>query len=245
MPARDCRQITFLITWKKAAASRSLTVLLAGFLALLAYVWIKDSYITCLRFFLFLFPYIFLFLSQDMFRDEIDSGALENVLFLNGRFRSYLLTKNLVLASIALAGSAALFLMLAVYGVGTGSFSALSLVQFGLGVLVGVYYLLAGGLLSFFFKGGSNVLLLILGQVFLVIGLFLSATQRTGLIDLLTADALPNAAAKLEFFLLAAPFPNILINRRSAVFILGLAVLGGLWFGLQRLKVRSLEILKR
>ncbi len=245
MPARDCRQIAFLITWKKAAASRSLAVLFAGFLALLAYVWVKDSYITCLRFFLFLFPYIFLFLSQDMFRDEVDGGALENVLFLAGRFRSYLLNKNLVLAAIALAGSAALFLLLTVYGISVRAFSALSLVQFVIGVLVGIYYLVAGGLLSFFLKGGSNVLLIILGQVFLVIGLFLSATQRTGLIGLLTADALPDSAAKLKFFLLAAFLPNVIIVRRSAAFILGLAALSALWFGLQRLKVRSVELLKR
>jgi NADH:ubiquinone oxidoreductase subunit K len=108
-----------------------------------------------------------------------------------------------------------------------------------------VYYILAGGLLSFFFRGGSNALLIVLAQVFLVIGLFVSATQRTGLIDLLTADVLPNAAAKIEFFLLAVFLPNVIITRRSAAFILGLAILAGLWFSLQRLKVRSLELLKR
>jgi len=230
---------------KKAAASRNLAVLLTVFLGLLGYIWIKDSYITCLRFFLFLFPYVFLFLSQDMFRDEVDSGALENVLFLYGRFRSYLLTKNFVLASIALAGSTALFLLLTIYGISAGFFPVISLVQFGFGILVGMYYLLAGGLLSFFFKGGSNVLLIILAQVFLVIGLFLSATQRTGFIDLLTADALPDTAAKFQFFLLAVVLPNVIIVRRLAAFILGLAALAALWFGLQRLKVKSVEIFRK
>jgi hypothetical protein len=245
VPSRNRRKIAFLITWKKAAASRSLAVLLAGFLALLAYVWVKDSFNTCLRFFHFFFPYIFLFLAQDMFRDEVDGGALENVLFLGGGFRDYLLAKNLVLTAIALALSAAIFLALIVYGISARSFSSLSFVQFLIGVLVGVYYLLAGGLLSFFFKGGSNVLLIILGQVFLVVGLFLSATQRTGWIDLLTADALPDAAAKLKFFLLAAVLPNVIIGRRSAVFVLGLAALAALLFIVQRFKIKSVEILKR
>ena len=234
-----------MITWKKAAASRGLAVLLAGFLALLAYIWFKDSYATCLRFFHFFFPYVFLFLSQDMFRDEVEGGALENVLFLGGGFRDYLLAKNLALIAVALAVSAAIFLLLTVYGILVRSFSALSLVQFIIGLLVGVYYLLAGGLLSFFLKGGSNVLLVILGQVFLVVAIFLSASQKAGLVDLLTAETLPDAAAKIKFFLIAVLLPNVIISRRSAVFILGLAALAVVWFIGQRFKVKSVEILKR
>jgi len=241
----DRRQVAFLITRKKAAGSRSLITLLAGFLALLGYIWVRESYGSCLRFFLFLFPYVFLFLAQDLFREEIESGALENVLFIDGGFRGYLLARTHVLAAFALAVSAVLFLILAAYGISVRAFSWVFLLQFLVGVLAGVYYLLAGGLLSFFFKGGSNVLLVVLSQVFLVIGIFLSATQKTGLIGLLTAETLPNATAKLKFFLLAALLPNIVIVRPSAAFVLGLAVLAVLWFVLQRVKVKSVEVLRR
>jgi hypothetical protein len=180
-----------------------------------------------------------------MFRDEVEGGALENVLFLGGGFRYYLLAKNLALIAAALAVSAAIFLPLAVYGISAGSFSSVSLLQFIIGLLVGVYYLLAGGLLSFFLKGGSNVLLVILGQVFLVVAIFLSASQKAGLIGLLTAETLPDAAAKVKVFLIAVLLPNVIISRRSAVFILGLAVLAVVWFIGQRFKVKSVEIMKR
>ncbi len=245
MPSRHQRQIAFLIGRKKAAASRSYLVLLAGFLALVAYVWANDNYLDALRFFLFLFPHIFLFLSQDMFREEIESGALENILFLDGRFRGYLLDKNLVLGSIGLALSAALFIVLAVFGIASGEFSAIFLLQFAVGTLVGVYYLLAGGLLSFFFKGGSNVLVVILGQVLFVIGLFFSATRRTGLIDLLTANDFPGAAAKFKLFLLSLLLPNLAISKRLPAVLLGLAAIAVLLWIIERRKIASVEIAKR
>ena len=95
MPSRNHLQAAFLIVRRKAAASRTLPALFAGFGLLLGFLWAKDSFSLALRAFLFLFPYLFLFLSQDMFRDEIDSGALENVIFVNGGFREYLFSKLL------------------------------------------------------------------------------------------------------------------------------------------------------
>ncbi len=73
-----------MITLKKTAVSRGSFILLAGFLLLIAYLWVNESYPGAMRFFLFFCPHVFLFLSQDMFREEIESGALESVLFLTG-----------------------------------------------------------------------------------------------------------------------------------------------------------------
>jgi len=49
---------------------------------------------------------MFLISVQDTVRSDIEGGALENVLFLGGRFRGFLSAKSLVLA-VAVAGYAA------------------------------------------------------------------------------------------------------------------------------------------
>ncbi len=143
MPSRNHRQAAFLIVRRKAAASRTLPALFAGFGALLGFLWAKDSFSLALRAFLFLFPYLFLFLSQDMFRDEIDSGALENVIFVNGGFREYLFSKLLILSVVGLAASAAVFSVLAACGVASGPARIVPghLVQLLAGASAGLYYL--------------------------------------------------------------------------------------------------------
>lgn len=245
MPSRDSLKVAFFIAWKKVLSAKINYFLLLGFIALLGYIWQKDSFSLSLKAFLHLFPYLFLFISQDMVRDEIDSGCLENVLFLKGHFRSYLLKKNLFLAAVAFSCSLALFLVLAAYGLITNQFSSLYLLQFIAGVVAGIYYLSLGGLLSFSFKGGSNVLLVILGQVFLFIGLLLSATKRGGFISSLDKASFPDLASRLKFLVLALVFPNVIIAKRFIVYALGIAALTLLVLGLQRAKIRNLELLRK
>jgi hypothetical protein len=247
MPSRDLREAAFLIVRRKAAASLILPALFAGFGALLGYLWIKDSFALALKAFMLLFPYLFLFLSQDMFRDEIDSGALENVIFVNGGFRDYLLSKILILALVGLAASLAVFAGFAACGLGSGfeRITSGQLAQLLAGALAGLYYLAVGGYLSFFFKAGSNVLVVIIGQVFLAIAFFLSMTARHGWVEAILSNTFPDFVSRLRFLGLALVFPNAVIVRRHPIFIGGLAVAALVVFYLEWGKIRKLELYRR
>ena len=86
-------KITASLTCRKLMSAKSLFGLAAILALVPGYVWLKDSPETALDFFLFLFPYFFLLPTQDMVRGEIESGCLENALFLRLDFRRYLLEK--------------------------------------------------------------------------------------------------------------------------------------------------------
>jgi hypothetical protein len=244
MPSRNLLRAAFLIIRRKAAGSRALPAFLAGFGTLLGFLWLKDSFAIALRAYLFFFPYLFLFLAQDLFREEIDSGALENVVFVNGGFREYLLAKLLILAASGLAVNLALLAVLAACGLGEApeGLTAGCLAQFAVGCLAGLYYLAAGGYLSFFFRAGSNVLVVIIGQVFLGIGFFLSMTARRGWVEEMVSGRFPGLARKLRFLGLALVFPNAVSVRRDPVFIAGLTLAGLGLFGLVRRRLARLEL---
>lgn len=247
MPFRNLQKAALLIIRRKAAASPSWPAFLVGFAALLGFLWIRDSYSLALRAFVFLIPYIFLFLSQDMFRDEIDSGALENIIFVNGGFRRYLISKVLILGLFGLAASSAGFTALSACGLalGSGQITFGSLAGLLIGALGGLYYLAVGGYLSFFFRAGSNVLVVIIGQVFLAIGFFASMTAKRGWVEAFLSDDFSSIARKLRFFALALLFPNAVIIRKSPLFVAGLALASLGVFTLCWLRVRRLELFRR
>jgi hypothetical protein len=180
-----------------------------------------------------------------MMNDEIHSGVLENAVFAGGRFRDYLLIKNALVAALALGVTLVLFSALIFYGLVSYQFEAAFLGQFATGVLVGVYYVAAAGILSFFFKAGSNVLIIFVGQVLLLVGLLFTASQRMGLAERLTASSFPGIGAKLEFLAVSLVFPNIIIARRNGLFVAGLGAITALLFSLQVWKIKSLEMRKR
>jgi hypothetical protein len=180
-----------------------------------------------------------------MMSEEISSGVLENVFFVGGRFRCYLISKNALVAAYALGITLVLFSGLALYGLATRQFEARVLGQFAVGILVGAYYVALAGFLSFFFRAGSNVLIILLGQVLLFVGLLFSASQRTGLAERLTASSNPGIGSKLEFLAVSFVLPNIVIARRFWLNVLGLGAMTALFFGLQIWKIKSLELWKR
>jgi hypothetical protein len=243
MSARDCFPVVFFITWRKLVSARANSFFLAGFLFLLVLFWVKGDFILSFRLFLFLFPYVFLLQARNMIRDEVDSGALENVLFLDGGFKSYLLLKNAVIIAAALAVGLPLLAVYSFYGLATHRFFVLSFVQFGTGILAGLYYLALAGFLSFFVRAGTNVLLVVLGQFLIFFGLLISAAQRPEWVGKLASSS-PDLAARLEFLGLAVVFPNIIIVRGSWSGALGLGALTGLLFGIQLSKTGSLELRK-
>ncbi len=244
MLARDRLQVNFYLTGKKALAAKSAFIPPLVIAIFLAYIWVKDSYSMCLKFFIYLFPHIFLFFSQDMAKEEVESGALENVLFFEGKFKSYLWAKNFCLFLIGCGLSAAAMAFLAAYGLAVGEFPGKSFAKFGIGLVAGAYYVALGGFLSFYFKGGSNVLIVILGQLSLFIGLIFSVTTKSGFIDCLANAHFPDWASKLKFFIFLAFFPNTIVSEKH--FLYGFVVVGlsCLFLLLQRAKLHSLELKK-
>jgi ABC-type transport system involved in multi-copper enzyme maturation permease subunit len=234
-----------LITWKKLISARVNFFVLSGFILLLTYLCVEDSYSLSFRAFLYLCPFLFLFFSQDMVNDEIRSGYLENVLFAGGRFRSYLLSKNVLISAGVLGLALVGFSGFALYGLTTRQWEAHFLGQFASSLLAGVYYVALAGFLSFFFRAGSNVLVILLGQGALFVGLLFTATQRMGLLERLTESSFPGAGAKLEFLAVSFVVPNIVIARRSWLNLLGLGMMTALFFSLQIWQIKSLEFQRK
>ncbi|MBM3284986.1 MAG: hypothetical protein FJY81_03865 [Candidatus Aminicenantes bacterium] len=245
MPACDRLKVDFLLVQKKVLAAKSAFVPPLVLVLVIAYVWARDSASLAMKFFLFLFPHIFLFFSQDMMRDELESGALENILFMDGRFRSYLLSKNSFLFLMASGVAVTALAVLAVCGLAVGDLPASFAPQFGMGLVAGAYYIALGGYLSFFFRGGSNALIVIVAQLSLFIGLLFSAAQKSGFVDHLVSASFPGWGSRIKLFIFLGIFPNMVASENYFIYSLAVAGLGCFFFILQMMKLRSLELKKR
>jgi hypothetical protein len=238
----------FPLTWRVVrqrlfASPLALAAALA-FPALVVFIGVRDSYGAAVRFFLFFFPHGFLIAAQDMVRTDIESGALENVLFLGGRFRGFLWAKSFVLAAAVGAYACGLFVLLVAWGAVTGAFEPVHLAQFALGLLAGFYYIGLAGTLSYFLKAGSNAVALLLAQAAVVVALLFSVTSRTGLLDHAASGRFPGPGPALVFGGLVAVLPNVVVS--PSLFVFGAEVLAGLVLALltQSRLARRLELKK-
>lgn len=242
MPDRPRRQVTFRLTWLRLRRSPAAWAAAAAFPAFILFLWIKESYGTALRSFLILLPHAFLFLSQDMVGDEIREGRLENVLFLGNGFKDHLFGKNAVLVLTGAVYGLGLFIPLWVIGLVTHRSGWGDLFGLVVALLAGVYYVMLGGLLSHYLKGGSNVLALIVVQAAAFMGLLFSAAHRSGFLDLLGVGHFPGFVAKLEFLAFAAVLPNVVVAGRLRPHVLWIVGLIALALFVQWIKVRRLEL---
>jgi len=236
--------LTWRVTRRRLVASPLTLAAGLAFPAVVVWIGIRDSYETAAKFFFFLFPHVFLIAAQDMVRTDIDGGALENVLFLGGRFRRFLWAKNFVLAGTVGAYTLLLFALLSAWGLAVGKFSPVHAARFGMGLLAGFYYIGLAGTLSYFLRAGSNALVLLLFQAAAVIGLLFSVTSRTGFLDYAASGRFPGLGSKLLFGGLVAVLPNVVVAGRLAAF--GAEVLAGLALSLfvQDRLARGLELRK-
>ena len=244
MSARDVLAVALFITGKKLLSARANLILLGGFLVLLAIIWIKGAFNFAFRLFLFLYPHFFLFLTQDMVKDEVDSGAFENLLFVGGKYKSYLGWKNGIIGVVALGTGLTFFAAFSIYSCAVRQFAAVFILQFAAAVLAGLYYQSLAGFLSFFLKSATNVLVVVLGQVLAFFLLLLSATQIPDWLERLLSSSLPGWTAKLEVLALLTIVPNAIVVRRSWWAFLAVGLLAGLFFCFQLLKIRALELRK-
>ena len=242
MPDRSLLALTWRIMRRRLVSSPLAVGAGLSFPAFIAWVGISHSYGTAVKFFFFLLPHMFLISVQDSVRSDIEGGALENVLFLGGRFRGFLCAKSLVLA-VATAGYAAgLFGLFAAWGLVVGGFDPVFFGRFVLCLLAGAYYVAVAGILSHFLRGAANVLFLLLAQSAAVIGLLFLTTSRNGILDYAATGHFPGPGPKLVFGALVAVLPNVVVSGKLLYF--SGEVLAGLGLALfvrERL-IRRLEI---
>jgi hypothetical protein len=236
--------LTWQVTRRRLIASPLTLASCLAFPAVIVWIGLGDSYETAAKFFFFLFPHVFLIAAQDMVRSDIDGGALENVLFLGGKFRRFLWAKNFVLAGAGGAYVLLLFALFSAWGLALGEFRPIHAAQFGMGLLAGFYYIGLAGTLSYFLRAGSNTLVLLLAQSAALVGLLFSATSRTGFLDYAASGRFPGIGSKLLFGGLVAVLPNLVVSGRLAAF--GAEILAGLALLLfvQHRLVRALELEK-
>jgi hypothetical protein len=215
-----------------------------AFPAFIAWIGLADSYGTAAKFFFFLLPHVFLIAAQDIVRTDLESGALENDLFLGGRFRGFLGAKSYVLAAAVGIYACGLFGLFAVWGLAVGAFEPVFAARFGLALLAGFYYVSLAGILSFFLKGGSNVLALLLAQSAAVVAIIFSASSRTGLLDYAASGRFPSAGPMLLFGGLTAVLPNVIVSGRLTVFAAEVAAGLGLVLFIQGRLARTVELAK-
>jgi hypothetical protein len=240
----DLLPLTWRVTRKRLVASPLALVAALAFPALVVWIGLNDSYGTAAKFFFFLLPHVFLVAAEDTVRTDLESGALENVLFLGGRFRGYLRAKSYVLAAAVGAYACFLFALFAAWGFAVGSFEPVFAVRFALALVAGLYYLALAGALSYFLRAGSNVLALLLAQAALLVGLLFTATSRTGILDYAASGKFPGLGPKILFGGLVALLPNVIVSGRLVVF--AAEVLAGLGLALvaQSRLARSAELEK-
>jgi hypothetical protein len=240
----DLLPLTWRVTRKRLVASPLALVAALAFPALVVWIGLNDSYGTAAKFFFFLLPHVFLVAAEDTVRTDLESGALENVLFLGGRFRGYLRAKSYVLAAAVGAYACLLFALFAAWGFAVGSFEPVFAVRFALALVAGLYYLALAGALSYFLRAGSNVLVLLLAQAALLVGLLFTATSRTGILDYAASGKFPGLGPKILFGGLVALLPNVIVSGRLVIF--AAEVLAGLGLALvaQSRLARSAELEK-
>jgi hypothetical protein len=234
--------LTWRVIRRRLFASPLAPAAALAFPAFVVWTGIADSYGTAARFFFFLLPHVFLIAAQDAVCTDRDSGVLENVLFIRGRFRGFLAAKPVVLAAACAVYAVVLFGLFAAWGAAVGGFEPVFALRFGLSLLAGAYYVALAGVLSHWLKSGSNVVALLLAQAAALGLLIASASARTGLLDYAAGGRFPGLGPKLQFGALVAVLPNVVVSGRLPVF--AAEVLAGLVLGLvvhDRL-VRRLEI---
>ncbi len=235
--------LTWRVTRRRLLGSPPAIAAALAFPAFVVWLGLTDSYGTAAKFFFFLLPHVFLISAQDAVRSDIESGALESVLFLGGRFRGFLGLKGLALAAGAGAYAVVLFALFAAWGLAAGGFEPAFGLRFALALLAGFYYIALAGALSYVLRAGSNVLVLLLVQAAAVGALIFSTTARTGLLDHAATGEFPGWGPRLLFGALAAVLPNVVVSGRLPAFAaevlagLGLAVL------VQSRLARRLELL--
>jgi hypothetical protein len=242
MPDAALFALTWRLTRRRVLTSPPAIAAWLAFPAFVGWIGLSHSYGTATKLFYFLLPHLFLIAGQDSVRADLDSGALENALFMGGRFRDFLRARGIVTAAAAGMYALALFGLFAAWGLVLGEFRATDLIRFGLALLAGLYYIALAGALGHFLSGGANVLALLLAQAAVVLAIVFTTSTRTGLLDYAATGSFPGPGPKLLFAGLTALVPNVTVTGRPSPFAAEVLVLFLIAASLWSCLIRRLEI---
>lgn len=180
-----------------------------------------------------------------MVKEEIDKGFLENVLFIRSDFKDYLLKKNFFLILVAGLYSLTIFGLFVLSELIAHEFSLVYFYQFLVGIIVGTYYIFLGIFFSFFLKGGSNVLVLIIAQLFVLVGGLLGTAKNSIFLDYLDKGAFPDVISRIKFMALIVLFPNLTVSKKFLIYSLEIIALCFILYLLQKIKAQKLELIRK
>lgn len=219
---------------------------LGVFVLLLAVICLKDSVASAMQIFFGLFPYVFLLASRDVLHDDIHCGALENVVFVSGRYKSFLVWKVVSTLLLVWIGVTSIFILLLLLVGLNAALPAGWLYAYCSGLIVGIYLALWGTLLSFYIKGSANVFLVLFIQMtcaFLPVILGADKFQR---IFEMIENGVPAVLSKqILFSAVLILLPNLIMKSRFGGFIPVVLFLMLCLWGFHLLKIRKLEIIKK
>lgn len=241
MPDRAYGRLAARLTLLKLLRSPAVLVAATGLPALVAFVWDRESSAAGLAVFFYLLPHVFLTVTQNMFKGEAAGGALENVLFIRGGFRRYLLRKSAVLSLLACGYGLLLFGLVRIIGSGVFEGASGEYRRLAISLLAGIYYVALGGFLGHFFEGGSNVLVVIIAQAAAFVGLLLDTAGGHRLLDSMASGAFPGLGERLKFAAIAGVLPNVLVSSSLNRYAIWLAPAAGALFLLQVMVVKASE----
>jgi hypothetical protein len=180
-----------------------------------------------------------------MVKEEIDKGSLENVLFIRSDFKDYLFKKNLFLILVASLYALTIFGLFVLYELIKHEFSIGYFCQFLVGMIVGTYYVSFGIFLSFYLKGGSNVLILIIAQLFVLVGGLVGAAKNSIFLDYLDKGAFPDLISRIKFMALIVLFPNLTVSNKFLIYSLEIIALCFILYLFQKIKIQKLELTRK
>lgn len=240
------RTVYVRLTWRKLFSSKVTWGACLALAMITAVFWVRESLETALRALLTLEPYLFLFMTQDMMKGEIDGGTLENVLFIDGGYKKYLMLKNPVAAAAAAIIAVSFFVVFSVPAAVSGALSGRTIIPLQIMALaVGIYYVYLGDTLSLFLKGGSNVMIVIIVQAAVFVTLILTVKAEGGILAYLETGSFPSFGERLRFMGFAALCPPFLMSPRFLPYALEFAGLAAALGLIQSVRIRGLELERR
>lgn len=201
---------------KKILSSLLSKILLVSYFIIFSYIIFSEEPVVCLNFLFALSPYLFLFFTSDMVKDEIERGYLDNRFLLLVSKSNLLKSKIIAIFLTGLLCFTLMYLFIIFVSFLRGSGININWRGTGISLLIAFYYTLTGLLLGFFLKGASNVLFYIIIQI-LTIGIW--AKYYPEFFYLLEKGIFPALSEKLKFIAFLSIFPNFLLKKSLSNYI--------------------------
>lgn len=195
-----------IVYLKKISSSFLIWFFIFSLFAISIGISIYEDYQTSLSIFLFLSPYLFLFSTTDMIKEEIEKGHLDNRIYFIVSKEKILIGKTVGILIISISFFLIGCLAISIIGVFKGDKIFIH-EKFLASLLIGIYYIFMGLFLGFLLKGASNALF----AVFLQILSFISILKLSpSFFMTLEKGIFTNFYERVCLFFLLSIFPNFI-----------------------------------